>query len=190
MVAEYVVRWTGGRIGAGATVFHMNGTSSPTAATAAADAVQAWVTAIRPLIPLTVTMRPDSEMKILAATGELQDIIPISGRVSTTGTQSGVYASGIGGMIRWSTSAVVAGRRLQGRSFLVPMGSAQFGADGNVTNGAQTTGNTAAANLISALAAAGLPLCVWSKKNAVTSPVLSGTLLARPSTLRSRNDRD
>ena len=189
MPSEHVVRWTGGRIGLGASVFHFGGTSSPTSAQNAADAIQAFFGSIRPILPIGVTCLADPEVKVYSAAGVLVDVIPISGRTGQAGSQSGVWANGVGGMIRWNTSAVVAGRRLQGRTFIVPMGSAQFDSSGNITTGARATANTAALTLISALGSNGTPLQIWSRKNAVVTDVLTGAMPTRPSTLRSRNDR-
>lgn len=189
MPGEYVVRWTGGRIGLGASVFHMQGTESPSAALAAATAVRNFFDTLKSQFPPTVSMTFDPEFKNLTAAGVLTSVVPIAAPVQVIGTGAGTFANGTGAMIRWNTSAVVAGRRLLGRTYLVPLVSGAF-VSGNVASGNQSTIANAGTALISALASNGTPLQVWSKANAVTGDVITAQVPSRPSSLRTRNDRD
>lgn len=64
--------------------------------------------------------------------------------ITTSGT--GTYARGVGAQVRWRTSAVVAGRRVQGSTFIVPMVSLGFDTDGTLgpaTQAALLAGPTA-----------------------------------------------
>lgn len=189
MPGEYVIRWTGGRIGAGASVFHMRGTDSPSAAFAAANACRGFFDAIKAHLPLGVTLTPDAEFKNLTAEGVLTSVVPLTAPATVTGTGSGAWANGQGCMIRWNTPAVVSGRRLLGRTYVVPLlGSAFTG--GNMNPTIQANIGSAASTLISSLASNGTPLQVWSKAHSVTADVIGGTVPARPQSLRTRNDRE
>lgn len=188
MPSEYVVRWSGGRIGSGASVFHFAGTSSPTVAQAAANAVQNFFTAVRSVIPVGITMSFDAEVRVLSESGVLTAVIPVSPPAAVTGNGSGAWANGTGMMVRWNTASVVGGRRLLGRTFLVPIrGSAYTG--GNLDPTVIGTVQAAADALIAAMSTGSATLQVWSRKNSVVAAVSGASVPTRPSTLRTRNDR-
>lgn len=189
MPSEYVVRWQGGRIGLGATVFHFKGTNSPTAAQAAVNAIDTFFGAINNVIPTGVTTRGDAEVRVLTESGVLTDVLTVTQPATRSGGGGAAYGSGLGAMIRWNTPSVVAGRRLLGRTYVVPMDSTRFTA-GNVTGAAQTILTNAGTALIGSMATNGFPLQVWSRKNGVVADVTSCQVPLRPSTLRTRNDRD
>ena len=44
-----------------------------------------------------------------------------------------VYSAPVGGLVRWLTASFAGGRRLAGRTFIVPMSSTSFGNDGLLT---------------------------------------------------------
>jgi hypothetical protein len=80
--------------------------------------------------------------------------------VSGTQATSVIYAGGTGGVVNWLTGAVVNGRKVRGRTFLVPLMSNGFSNDGTLTSGCVST-LTAAGN--AALGTTGCNMTVWSK---------------------------
>jgi hypothetical protein len=77
-----------------------------------------------------------------------------------TGTSSAAYAGHAGMCIHWLTTGIVAGRRLRGRTFLVPVTSLSFEGNGTPTASAQTTLSNAANTLLTAV---GTDMAVWSR---------------------------
>lgn len=188
MPSEATFNWSGGRIGNGASVFHFAATSSPSVAQGAVSAIHAFFNTIRTLIPSGITITDPLEVRVLDAGGTLVQVIPVNPQSPVLGSGTGAWQNGAGGMIRWSTASVVGGRRLLGRTYIVPMRSTAFTA-GNMDPAASATLSVAGTDLISAMAGVSAPLQVWSRKNAVVAPVIAATVPARPSGLRTRNDR-
>lgn len=76
-----------------------------------------------------------------------------------TGTGTGDYPQGVGMQIRWRTGGIVAGRRVVGSTFICPIMSAIFAADGTIDN--VTVASVQAAG--TALIAAHPDLRIWSR---------------------------
>lgn len=188
MPYEYTVRWSGARIGSGASVFHFRPAGGATGAATIGTATRTFFEAVKGLLPSAVTLSYDREVRQLANDGTLEAVFPVAQQNVTVGTGS-AYVNGAGGCIRWTTDVVSGGRRQQGRTFLVPMSTAAFQA-GEVSSASIGTVGTAAAAYITSLDSGGVDLLVWSRKNGTTADVIAGALLSRPSSLRTRNDRD
>lgn len=77
-----------------------------------------------------------------------------------TGTGAGAYAGNAGAVIHWLTLAVVNGRRLRGRTFLVPLISTAYDTAGSLSTAALSTLSTAAGNLN---ITSGADLVVWHR---------------------------
>lgn len=188
MPQEYVARWTGARVGAGASVFHFESIASGTAATALAGYVRGMFDAIKGNIPDDVTISFDGEMKELDNSGTLIAVYPVTVPSTVSGTYTGSFANGSGIVVRHNTGAIVNGRRLIGRTFIVPAGHGSFQNNGEVLPVAQAGINTAFVNLRTSANTTGANFAVWSRKNGTVAPVSSSQTLSRPSTLRTRND--
>lgn len=117
-----------------------------------ADAVRAFFEAVKALIPtLTTITVPGSGDRIDAADGSIQGSWSIATPPAlVTATGAGAYAGNAGAVVHWTTSGIVAGRRVRGRSFLVPIVSTAFETNGSLTSAALTTLTTAANTLITA----------------------------------------
>lgn len=188
MVAEFVARWSGGRIGSGATVWHLADVAAGGAATAVVGAIQDWYDARKAAIPNDVTIRFDREIKILLPNGDLTGIVTVAEETPVVGTYSGAWQNGAGRLVTTRTDAIAGNRRLQGRIFLVPSGGVQ-GDDGNILPATIAADNTAHNALLTTLNGASAPLVVWSKVHQVVAPVTSMQTQGRPVGLRTRNDR-
>jgi hypothetical protein len=121
-------------------------------------------------------------------TGEVTlSVIP----AGVSGISAATYAGGSGAVINWVTNAFHMGRKVRGRTFLVPLTSQAFAADGTLVSTAQT--NIQAAGL--AFAASTPQPIISSIKTAsggVTSGfvanILGATVPDRSAVLRSRRD--
>lgn len=189
-ITQYVVNWTGGRVGFGASVF-MIGVSSPAGMNWANvnTAFGNWFTALRGSIPDNITITFPFEVKTFdEATGALTGVFSIPQRASITGSDaSNAWSSSAGRVVKWSTGQVVGGRRLSGHTYIVPCGSNAF-TEGSVSSSVITSDAAGHAALLAALATESAPLVVWSRKHGVEKLVTGGATLSRPTTLRSRND--
>jgi hypothetical protein len=106
------------------------------------------------------------------------------------GTGAGAYAGGAGAVVNWLTGAFHLGRKVRGRTFLVPLTQAAFQADGTLSTAFQSAAQTAATTF----ATSNPTPAVFSKKPfgsgfATTIAVITGaTIPDRTAILRSRRD--
>lgn len=130
---------------------------------------QAHVDAIRTFFNALVTYFPTGMTIQVPSTGDVIDDSTgaISGAWSVattptvvTGTSSAAYAGNAGMCIHWLTSGIIGGRRLRGRTFIVPMTSLAFEANGSPTAAAITALTNAGNALVTAL---GVSFSVWSR---------------------------
>ena len=139
-------------------------------------------------LPSGVTIEvPNTGDVIDDATGTL--VGTWSGGTTTvvTGGAAGGYAAGIGVCVNWQTGGIVAGKRVRGRTFLCPVASGQFAADGSLTPAAQADYVTRVGALLTALGGDGL---IWSRPRPALAgsshPIVGFNVPDRPSALRSR----
>lgn len=113
---------------------------------------------------------------------------------AVTGTLASGYASGAGAKIDWNTGVILAGRRVVGHTYVVPMGAGVYDTDGTLTAAAVSGGQTAINTYLAALNTGSLWHVVWSRPraNSQTPPgattVQSGVLRDKTAFLRSRRD--
>lgn len=122
-------------------------------------ALQTFFTAIRTFIPTGYTLQVENQGDYVAdADGTLTGTwsAPAQAAITTSGT--GGYAAPVGMQVTWLTDGIHNGRRLRGRSFLVPFTA--LGADGQYLAGAVTALNDAANAL---RGAAGTKFGVWGR---------------------------
>lgn len=133
------------------------------------DATQTKIDAIRTFFNALAGMIPSGLTIQVPASGDELNIgdgtIAATWSVATTptvvtGSGAGAYAGNAGAVIHWLTTAVINGRRLRGRSFIVPIISTQFESNGSLTSAAISTLTTAATNLSTTL---GTSLVVYSR---------------------------
>lgn len=176
------VSWTTGIGGTGLSVFY---TLDPVDVT---TELGTFFNAIKAVFPTVVTWQiPSSGDMLDAETGILSGGWSggTAATIAATGG-AGVYVAGTGAMVRWNTNSVLAGRRLRGRTFLCPLLSSAFDANGTLNDANVTTMQTAANTLV----AAG-KIRIWSRpqppsRPGFTSPVLSGLVQDRVTSLRTR----
>lgn len=189
MPQEYVARWAGGRIGVGASVFHFQSIAGGSAAQGCANAVRTLFAAFASALPDDVLITFDPEVRDLANDGTLTAVYPVTPPSSVAGASTASFLNGSGALIRHSTASIVNGRRLLGRTFLVPYAPGSFGTNGDLSSTSQATLNTAFATFKTQAASAGANFAVWSRANSLVADVTASNAVARPTTLRTRNDR-
>lgn len=69
-----------------------------------------------------------------------------------TGTGLSAYAGNAGAVVHWLTAAVIAGHRVRGRTFLVPLVSTAFDTQGSIATSVLTTLRGAATTMITNMA--------------------------------------
>jgi hypothetical protein len=145
--------------GSGLSTFHF--LASAGSGQDAQDAVDDFWASIASHILLGITAKPLNECVTFEdTTGTVLSVTPVSG-IGNNGSQTGEalpYATA--GLIRWRTNTVVAGRRLQGRTFLPNPGETNSGAGGVPVAG--YTAELAAAGAALIGSALSTPV-VWSR---------------------------
>lgn len=157
------LRWSGFVGAPGYSVFHFRdfdtgGGGDPTTqaqAQAAAGRVRNFFNGTKFLFPNTVTFHIENDVEIIEdTTGEIQGYHNVTGLtdvVGEAGASTG-YSAAVGAVVNWRTNAVRRGRRLRGRTFLVPLSSTCYENNGSLNASCLTALNTAAAGLIATTA--------------------------------------
>lgn len=109
----------------------------------------------------------DSVSGVLGATWTVAPVLPIYG----AGT--GVWASPVGSVVNWLTGSVVDGRRLRGKTFMVPLVASVFDLTGSLNATVLATMRTEAADFV---VAAANNFVVWHRPRPATAlkPYRSG----------------
>lgn len=163
MVIQYRAPWSVPNAGPSVSTFHFNG-DVVTNPAALAAAVRVFFDGIKGTLPNDVIVNFASEFTIHnTGTGELTGTVPVTPPAAVQGTVTGVWGGGSGYRVDWLTPFVRAGRRVRGRTFLVPAASSVFSNEGRVLGATGTTANAAGNAFLSAASAAGNDLAVWSR---------------------------
>ena len=165
------VAWQGWPGAPGVSTFYVQD-MGPTAV----DGISSFFGALIGILPsgLTITV-PSTGDVIEDTTGQI--VSSWSATPATpvrTGTGPGVYSGVSGAVIHWLTSGVVRGRRVRGRTFIVPIVGSAYDAQGSLSTAALTTLQGAANGLDAAVAG----LTVWSRPTGFASGsnhVVTGT---------------
>lgn len=101
------------------------------------------------LIPAAVTISFQPTAQVYSELGVLEKEFGIPTASPVTGGAAGTFAAPAGACINWKTDLVHDGRKIKGRTFIVPLASSAFQADGTLLDTARTNLNDAASGLIS-----------------------------------------
>lgn len=193
------MRWTGFIGGPGYSVFHMRdfNTDNPdnAQAVAALARISTFANAIKGFVPSQITLTPVGDVEVIEdTTGELVNVLSggtPAGIVGTVASTNG-FASAVGMNITWRTAGIRNGRRVRGRTFLVPLTMGTFINTGQPGAGAMTDISAAAAGLANASGSPDLGVyCRPSSKGATDGSwhaVTNYSVPALASVLRSRRD--
>jgi hypothetical protein len=187
---EYRAVWsvTGG--GVGYSVFHVREGVTPSVATAAqgfADDLRAGLATLTGDLPNDVSISFESEARELdVSTGTLVGVHAVDPPSDVAGIGTGVYAAPSGAKVDLNTEGIVAGRRLTGRTFIVPLIGTAYTDGGLIASGTRSRLNTAfeafrdEVDLYS--------LAVWSRTHGILADVTSVSASLKAAVLRSRRD--
>lgn len=187
MPAQYRALWSVPGGGTGFSVLHFTLAGNGGVAQTIADQTRVFFEAVKGGFPDDVTINYDSEVLDLLEDGTLSAVWPVTPPAATTGTSAAVYSRAAGARIDWGTDTIVNGRRLSGRTYLVPMGSTFFDTVGLITTANRAALVTAGTNFITQT---GLnrPLRVWSRTHGVSAVVTDASAPAAGAILRGRRD--
>lgn len=155
-LARVIVDWTGPQVvGTAVSVLHY-----------AADVGDPDPVAIQAAFNETYDLRPAGVLTTVRSTGDvIEDSTGVLIRPWTGATTSpnaalapATSAAGVGACVTWTTGGIVAGRRLRGRTFFVPLSTSCYDETGTLTTAALGLLNTWAQGLRDAG-----PLGVWHR---------------------------
>lgn len=197
-ILKTTVLWSGftGAPGYSNFYFHVDnpGASWDGGAVLAGDALNTFFTALKPYAPPSLKWRVQSDASVIeASTGELVSMASTGPRADIVGTSVATnYGASQGGVINWRSNGVRNGRRVRGRTFLVPLSATAYTTDGVMAPAFLTAVGNAATALINT--AGDLSLAVWARP---TGPgavdgqmhlVNTATIPNKQAVLRSRRD--
>lgn len=158
-----VLSWQGPSVvGSAVTVLHFDG--SDNAAPPVAGILAALNTPLAQALPVGVVVTvPNSGDRIDDRTGSLTGVWSSSGGGNVTGAGGTNAAAGVGACIGWTTGGIVVGagglgRKLRGRTYIVPLHVGCYDAAGTLLDGIRTSLDTMAGEIM----AAG-PLAIWHR---------------------------
>lgn len=187
IIGEAQILWQGVG-GPGVSTFHVTRPLNQSEAQGVTNALQAFADDLSDLLPNDYVVTGAGEVRLIDdANGQLTGTYPVSGWQSS-GQSAGYFSRAAGARIDWLTQAIVAGRRLRGRTYWVPIRSSSFTQDGILSGGDVSTIQNAGEDLIDALAAVGCPLLAWSPTHGVSALVEAVYVPPKGAILRSRRD--
>lgn len=126
--------WSGFTGAPGYSAFHFAGGGGLISdATQCVERVEAAFDEIKAWLPSTVSIQVDSEVEVLDSdTGELTGAEDVGTRTAIQGGTAGPYSAATGAVINWRTGDYRFGRRIRGRTFIVPIAGDAYEADGTL----------------------------------------------------------
>ena len=187
---EYRAVWNVQGGGVGYSVFHVRESPVTTIGAASqqfATDLRAGFNSLVTRLPDDVVINFDSETRELdVATGTLIGVHSVTAPATVTGTSTGTYSAPAGARVDLITGSITAGRRLRGRTYIVPLSGDSFTNIGTVSSAAQTLLETAFQMFD------GVPnvysMGVWSRTHGVIADVTSVNVPSESAILRSRRE--
>lgn len=191
-IYRLTVRWMGFAGAPGYTNFHFTETPTSNGGRDGWERSVAFFNAISDLMPLELSWIVEGEAAVLdEQTGQILDYETVSENpVPGSGGLPGGYSAASGAVVTWNTSGVRNGRRVRGRTFLVPLAGSVYEDDGTLTSTTINTINDAAVELVGEGFDSGF--CVFSRPgadgNGGAYPVTGFRVPDMAAVLRSRRD--
>lgn len=166
-MAKVTINWSGLPGGPGYTNLYFTDISGgsnidQTVVDSAVSKTDAWLAVFRASIPNSITTGVSATVEAVDETsGALQAFWTGTPAAAAAGTGGTSFSAPSGAVISWYTSTVRNSRRIRGRTFMVPLSTGCYEADGSITAAKLTSWNTATATLIGTGASA--ELGVWSR---------------------------
>lgn len=139
-IMRVTARWSGFVGSPGYSNFHFAaGGGFISDAQQVADRVQSAITELATRLPSGVTVTVQPEVPVIDSdTGLTTDFQTIDPDPGVVGTSSGGYSAASGAVVNWRTNDLRAGRRIRGRTFIVPLGGTCYEDDGSLTTATLT----------------------------------------------------
>ena len=159
----------------------------------AAAKAQTFLAGIQGFLPAAVTTQQDPIVDIIQSdTGDLVGFFNTTVAAAQPGLTAGPYSAASGACISWGTNGVRNGRRVRGRTFIVPLAATQYDATGSILDPNLALLRGHANDLIGAGGTSDFG--VWSRPSApdatdgVWYPAQTATVKDKVAILRSRRD--
>lgn len=183
---QITVLWTGFPGAPGYSRFYWAEATAPNLA-----AFTTFFTGIADRLPTNTTVQVQNTGNVISElTGDLIGAWSGPAQAAIVGTSGGAYAAPAGAHINWRTGDVINGRRVRGRTFLVPLSGAAYDSDGTIAATALTDLRTNLATLVTALV--GSDFGIWHRPvggaNGSLHDLVSADIPDKTATLRSRRD--
>lgn len=184
--------WTGFQGAPGYTDMYF-GTTDPPSESAQDHVDQVWDfwTALVAFIPTVVNITVQPQVaEVDELTGDLVgEIIIGTAPAAVDCTASGAYSAPAGCTVQWRTSTYLSGRRLRGRSYIVPLSTQAYDADGTLYPSTRASIEAAGTALITDAG----DMVVWHRpseggSDGTSALVTSAVVADRVAVLRSRRD--
>lgn len=187
-------RWTGFTGSPGYSVFHFDIPTSPnpTDAQTHVNNVREFFQDMQAYYPSSVRINVERSVEVIdQPTGQLESMLTVPtdpGVVS--GADTGPYSAAVGACVTWDTTGIRNGRRVRGRTFVVPLGSGAYGTDGTLSGTFITQIQSATLRLTSG----GFAFCIFARPSGPgatdgDSYSVTGARIAdKTAVLRSRRD--
>lgn len=172
------VAWTGFSGGPGVSTFYFVAPAAPPLA-ALKTFFDGWKAFIKDSVTLTF---PSSGLQYESSTGAAVGTWAAAAPAATACTGAAGYAALAGGITNWLTGSYLAGRQVRGKTFMVPLVSSSYDADGTFLPGFLTPTRAAA----TAFVAAAPDFRIWSRKNLAAVAVTSANVPDKVMYLTSR----
>jgi hypothetical protein len=186
-LARMFVDWTGTSVvGLARNVLHFDASDSDPDVGAVHDAYFAMRSALPASVVLTIHGSGDV---IDDATGDLVRAWSTGPDQTVLGSSTDTSAAGVGACVTWHTGQIVNARRLRGRTFLVPLSTFAYDAQGTLTTAQQTALNAFGTAMVGTTT-----LGVWHRpttpggSDGTSGGVISYTLRDHVAFLGSRRD--
>lgn len=155
--------WRGFQGAPGYSNFFFTGDGSGGQAAESRSRVVSFFNTVNALLPNDVELLTEGEAAIIdEQTGSIVDyemIVPDP--TPAGGGDPGGYSAASGAVVTWTTAGVVNGRRVRGRTFLVPLSGIAYQADGTLTSSALATLNEGAEEMVGNAFESGFG--IWSR---------------------------
>lgn len=191
-ILRVTTEWTGFQGAPGYTNFFFTTDPGGGDPQSAIDQTAEFWDTVKGLVPAAATFNVQAEVTAIdEATGQAEAFLPpVNDPPVIEATGQGSYTAPAGALIHWNTNGVRNGRRVRGRTFLVPMITSRADDDGTLDSQALNLLNAG----IDVMVGDGFDstFCVWARPGAAGAgqvwPVTSGHAPDRISVLRSRRD--
>jgi hypothetical protein len=187
MPAQYRALWSTPGGGAGFSVLHFTIAGNGAAAQQIAADTRVFFLQLASQLPNDVTVNFDSEVLDLNEDGTLSAVWAVVPPAVVTGLNNSEFNRAAGAVINWATGVIVAGRRLSGKTYIVPMAMNTFDTVGVLTTVSRDLLIAVAEDFINDTAA-NRPLRVWSRTHATSAVAVSSSVPSAGAILRGRRD--